>query len=66
MLPPEEELLSDEALREAPVEQLENLRGRVEQALRMRGAGRSRTQTLPGEQPGDPLPGETPERPAFD
>jgi hypothetical protein len=66
MLPPEEELLSDEILREASVEQLENLRGRVEQALRMRGAGRPRTRTLPGEQPGDPLPGESLERPALD
>jgi hypothetical protein len=66
MLPPKEELLSDEALKEASVEQLENLRRRVEQALRMRGAGRSRAQTLPGDQPGDPLPGETPERPTLD
>jgi hypothetical protein len=66
MLPPEEELLSDEVLREASVEQLENLRSRVEQALRMRGAGRARTRTLPGEQPGEPLPGESLERPALD
>jgi hypothetical protein len=64
MLPPEEELLSDEVLREASVKQLENLRSRVEQALRMRGAGRART--LPGEQPGEPLPGESLERPALD
>jgi hypothetical protein len=62
MLPPEEELLSDEVLREASVEQLENLRSRVEQALRMRGAGRARTRA----QPGEPLPGESLERPALD
>jgi hypothetical protein len=66
MLPPEEELLSDEVFREASVEQLENLRSRVEQALRMRGAGRARTRALPGEQPGEPLPGESLERPALD
>ena len=65
MLPPEEELLSDEALKEASVEQLENLRGRVQQALRMR-TRRSPAQTLPGDHPGDPLPGEIPERPALD
>ena len=65
MLTPEEELLSDEVLKEASVEQLENLRGRVEQALQRRGAERT-TRTLPGEQPGDPLPGESLERPALD
>ena len=36
MLPPEEELLSDQDLREASVQQLINLRNRIDLALQMR------------------------------
>ncbi len=65
MLPPEEELLTDQALSEASVEQLKNLRSRVDLALRERAGGGS-TQALLGDRPEDPLPGESPERPALD
>ncbi len=64
MRPPEEELLSDQGLREASIEQLVNLRDRVNLALQMR-AGQLGTQ-MPPEELGYPLPGESPERPALD
>ncbi len=64
MLPPEEELLSDQDLREASFEQLVNLRDRVNLALRIR-AGREGAQ-MPPEELGHPRPGESPERPALD
>ena len=54
MLPPEEELLSDQDLREASVEQLINLRNRINLALQVR------------EEQEQPLPGESLERPATD
>ena len=54
MLPPEEELLSDQNLREASVEQLINLRNRINLALQVR------------EEQEQPLPGESLERPAAD
>jgi hypothetical protein len=54
MLPPEEELLSDQDLREASVEQLINLRNRINLALQVR------------EEQEQPLPGESLERPAID
>jgi hypothetical protein len=64
MRPPEEELLSDQDLREASIEQLVNLRDRVNLALQMR-AGQLGTQ-MPPEELGHPRPGESPERPALD
>ena len=64
MLPPEEALLSDQDLKEAPIEQLVNLRDRVNLALQMR-AGQEGAQ-MPPEELGHPRPGESPERPAFD
>jgi hypothetical protein len=54
MLPPEEELLSDQDLREASVQQLINLRNRIDLALQMR------------EEQEQPKPGESLERPATD
>jgi len=68
MLPPEEELVSDQDLREASIEQLMNLRSRVDMALQMRAGSeaRGKTQTSPEVQPGPPLPGESPERPGLD
>ncbi len=64
MLPPEGELLSDQDLREASIEQLVNLRDRVNLELQMR-AGQEGAQ-MPPEELGHPLPGESPERPALD
>ena len=64
MLSPEEEPLSDRDLREASIEQLVNLRDRVNLALQMR-AEQEGEQTLP-EELGHPRPGESPERPALD
>ncbi len=64
MRPPEEELLSDQDLTEASIEQLVNLRDRVNLALQMR-AGQLGTQ-MPPEELGHPLRGESPERPALD
>ncbi len=63
MVPPEE-LLSDQDLREASVEQLVNLRERVNLALQMR-AGQEGSR-VPPEELGQPRPGESPERPAQD
>jgi hypothetical protein len=63
MLPPEEGLLSDEDLREASIEQLVNLRARVNLALQMRAGREGMT---PEDQPGQPRPGESTERPATD
>jgi hypothetical protein len=54
MLPPEEELLSDQDLREASVEQLINLSNRINLALQVR------------EEQVQPQPGESLERPAID
>ena len=54
MLRPEEELLSDQDLREASVEQLIDLRNRINLALQVR------------EEQGQPQPGESLERPALD
>ncbi len=54
MLPPEEELLSNQDLREASVEQLVNLRNRINLALQVR------------EEQEQPQPGESLERPATD
>jgi hypothetical protein len=54
MLPPEEELLSDQDLGEATVEQLINLRTRINLAL------------LAREEQEQPQPGESLERPAID
>ncbi len=66
MLPHDEELLSDEDLREASTEQLENLRARVNLALQRR-AEREGIQIPPEEQyTGQPRPGESTERPATD
>ncbi len=64
MLPPEEELLSDQDLGAASIEQLVNLRDRVNLALQMR-VGREGAQ-MPPEELGHPRPGESPERPALD
>ena len=64
MLPPEEELLSDQDLREASTEQLVNLRDRVNLVLQMR-VGAEGGQ-MPPEELGHPRPGESPERPALD
>jgi hypothetical protein len=55
MLPPEEELLSDRDLGAASIEQLVNLRDRVNLVLQM-----------PPEKLGHPRPGESRERPALD
>ena len=65
MPPPEGELLSDLDLREASIEQLLDLRNRVDSTLQMR-AGWEERGTTPEERPGRPLPGEGPERPATD
>ena len=54
MLPPEEELLSNQDLREASVEQLVNFRNRINLALQVR------------EEQEQPQPGESLERPATD
>ena len=54
MTPPEEELLSDQNLREASVEQLINLRDRI--TLELQGR----------EEQEQPRPGESLERPAID
>ena len=54
MLPPEEELLIDQDLREASVEQLISLRNRINLALQVRG------------EQDQPRPGESLERPAVD
>ncbi len=63
MLPPEEELLSDNDLREASIEQLVDLRARVNLALQIR----AEHEGVPFEdQPGQPKPGESTERPATD
>jgi hypothetical protein len=64
MRPPEEELLSDQDLREASIEQLVNLRDRVNLVLQMR-VGQGGAQ-MPPEELGYPRPGESPERPALD
>ena len=64
MPPPEEELLSDQDLGAASIEQLVNLRDRVNLALQMR-VGREGAQ-MPPEELGQPRPGESPERPALD
>ena len=64
MLPPEEELLSDQDLREATIEQLVNLRDRVNLALQIRAGGEGAQ--IPPEELGHPRPGESPERPALD
>ncbi len=64
MLPPEEELLSDQDLGAASIEQLVNLRDRVNLALQMR-VGREGAQ-MPPEELGHLRPGESPERPALD
>ena len=66
MLSPEEELLSDQDLREASIEQLVSLRDRVNQVLQMRAAGWEGMQMPPEDQLGHPRPGESPERPALD
>ncbi len=54
MLRPEQELLGDQDLREASVEQLINLRNRISLALQVR------------EEQEQPQPGESLERPAID
>ena len=54
MLRPEEELLSDQDLREASFEQLINMRNRINLALHIR------------EEQEQPKPGESLERPAVD
>ncbi len=54
MLPPEEELLNDQDLREASVEQLISLSNRINLALQVR------------EKQEQPQPGESLERPAID
>ncbi len=64
MLPPEEELLSDQDLSQASIEQLVSLRDRVNLALQM-CAGQEGAQ-MPPEELGHPRPGESPERPALD
>ncbi len=64
MLPPEEEMLGEQDLREASIEQLVNLRYRVNLALQMR-AWQEGAQ-MPPEELGHPRPGESPERPALD
>jgi hypothetical protein len=65
MLPHDEELLSDEDLRNASVEQLTNLRTRVNLALQRR-VEQEGMQTSSEDPSGQPRPGESPERPAID
>ncbi len=77
MLPPEEELLSDENLREASLEQLINLRDRITLELQRRGEQEGmpmppqrRPDVLATSNPADladqPGPGESTQRPASD
>jgi hypothetical protein len=66
MLPHDEEWLSDEALREASIEQLVHLRARVNLALQMRAEQEGIQIPLEEQSSGQPRPGESTERPATD
>ncbi len=66
MLPHDEELLSDEDLREASIEQLVNLRARVNLALQVRAEREGIQIPLEEQSTGQPRPGESAERPSTD
>jgi hypothetical protein len=66
MLPHGEELLSDEDLRGASIEQLVNLRARVNLALQRRAEREGIQIPLEEQSTGQPRPGESTERPSTD
>ena len=59
-------LLTDRQVRDASDDQLENLVGQIDLALRGRGLPGLVRGQQPGVIPGDPAPGEGPENPASD
>jgi hypothetical protein len=66
LLPHESPLLTDQELREASLDQIEDLVQRVNLALRERGMPGLVWQQPPNDVSGRPGPGESAERPATD
>jgi hypothetical protein len=62
----ESPLLTDQQVRDASPDQLEDLVEQINLALRERGLPGLARDQQPGVVPGDPAPGESPENPASD